>query len=331
MARSACDRARKMERVSVIVPCYNEEKNVEIFYKAITEDFAGSNYELELVFVNDGSSDGTKEALKRVSSNEDCIIKVINFSRNFGKESAMYAGFNNVTGEYTAVIDADMQQDPRLLLKMLEAFKEDPEIDAVAFYQEARKENPIIKFFKNKFYKIINSMSDVEFVSGASDFRMFRRRVVDSILRLSEKTRFSKGIFSWVGYNTRYLPYTANERMYGESKWPFVKLVKYALSGMVSFSTAPLNIATFLGMLASFASIVYLLIVIIQKLFFGIAVEGYATIVVLILFLGGVQLLCLGIIGEYLARVFIEAKNRPVYLVRDKYLNRKCENDDRKD
>ncbi len=310
-----------MKRVSVIVPCYNEEKNIEVFYNTIVGVFKDTNYELELVFVNDGSSDNTKAELYKVSKKKDCRVKAISFSRNFGKESAMYAGFCNVTGDYTAVVDADMQQDPALLLGMLKVFEEEEDIDCVAYYQQERKENKILKFFKDRFYSLINKMSDVEFVTGASDFRMFKRQVVEAILKLSEKTRFSKGIFSWVGFNTKYLPYVVNERMYGESKWSFVKLFKYALSGVVSFSTAPLSIATFLGTFFAGASMVYMVVVLIQKLFFGIAIEGYATIVMLILLLGGIQLFCLGIIGEYLARIFVESKERPIYLVRDVYTN----------
>lgn len=310
-----------MERVSVIVPCYNEEKNIEVFYDTITKVFKDVNYELELVFVNDGSADNTARCLQQLSLKNDCRVKAVSFSRNFGKEAAMYAGFCNVTGDYTAVIDADMQQDPALLLGMLKVFEEEKDVDCVAYYQERRKENAILRFFKDRFYSLINKVSDVEFVTGASDFRMFRRQVVDAILMLSEKTRFSKGIFSWVGFNTKYLPYVVNERMFGESKWSFVKLFKYALSGVVSFSTAPLSIATFMGGFFAGASMIYLVIVLIQKIFFGIAVEGYATIVVLILLLGGIQLFCLGIIGEYLARVFVESKQRPIYLVKDIYTN----------
>lgn len=310
-----------MERVSVIVPCYNEEKNVGVFYDTIVNVFKDSKYELELVFVNDGSSDKTAVELHKLSMKNDCRVKAISFSRNFGKEAAMYAGFCNVTGDYTAIIDADMQQDPALLMGMLKVFEEEKDIDSVAYYQEERKENKIIKFFKDRFYGLINKMSDVEFVTGASDFRMFRRNVVEAILKLSEKTRFSKGIFSWVGFNTKYLPYVVNERMFGESKWSFIKLFKYAISGVVSFSTAPLSIATFLGTFFAVTSMIYLLVVLIQKIFFGIAVAGYATIVVLILLLGGIQLFCLGIIGEYLARIFVESKQRPIYLVRDVFTN----------
>ena len=310
-----------MEIVSAIVPCYNEEKNVKLFFERINEAFAELNYGLEIVFINDGSKDNTLSELKKLVDTDKCSIKVVTFSRNFGKEAAMYAGFNTCTGDYAVVIDADLQQDPFLIKDMLKVLEDDEDCDCVAFFQQARKEPALLRFFKKSFYGIINKMSDVEFVNGASDFRIFRRCVVESILSISEKNRFSKGIFSWVGFNTHYLPYVANERMYGESKWNFFKLFKYALSGIISFSTVPLKVATWLGTIFSMCSIVYFIVVFCQRLFVETPIPGYATMVCLILLIGGIQLFCLGIIGEYLARTYVESKNRPVYIIKKIYSN----------
>lgn len=311
-----------MQKVSAIVPCYNEEENVKPFYDAIYEVFKElPQYCLEIVYVNDGSTDGTLKELKKIVKTAECAVKVVAFSRNFGKESAMYAGFQNCTGDLAVVIDADLQQDPALIRGMLQIMEEDPDCDSVAYFQKERKEPALLKFFKRRFYQMINHMSEVEFVNGASDFRMFRRSVVDAILSLSEKNRFSKGIFSWVGFDTKYLPYEVKERAHGSSKWNFFKLLKYAISGIVSFSTAPLKIATYFGIAFSFASVCYLLVIVFQRIINNIEIPGYATIVCLILLLGGIQLFCIGIIGEYLEKTYIETKNRPVYLVKKIYTN----------
>ena len=244
-------------------------------------------------------------------------VKIIDFSRNFGKEAAIYAGLRETTGEYISLIDADLQQNPEFVLKMVNILDENREYDCVAAYQEKRNEGKVKIFFKNCFYKIINKMADIEFVNGASDFRTFRRNMCEAILEMSEYHRFSKGIFSWVGFNTYYMPYSADERLSGTSKWSFLKLCKYAIEGIVAFTTTPLRISTMIGTLTSFASLIYMLVVIIQKLAFGIAIPGYATIVVLILFLGGIQLLSLGIIGEYLSKTYIQTKGRPIYIAKE--------------
>ncbi len=303
-------------KLSIIVPCYNEGKNVNLIYDCISKNFK-SIKSYEIIFINDGSKDDTYKVLKEISEKSKENIKVINFSRNFGKEAAMYAGLENSIGEYVSIIDADMQQDPKLVLDMVEYLDNNEEYDAVATYQEQRKEGKILTFFKTCFYKIMNKMSDTEFVQGASDFRTFRRSMVDSVLSMKEYFRFSKGIFSWVGYNTYYMPYTVSERANGTSSWSFIKLFRYAVEGIVSFSTAPLKIATFVGITSSMLSILYLLIVIIQKIFYGISVSGYATIVVLILLLGGLQLFSLGIVGEYIARTYVETKKRPIYIAKN--------------
>lgn len=309
-------------KLSLVVPCYNEENNVSLFYNAVKNDFASADFDYEIVFVNDGSKDGTFKELQKLCAG-DVPVKIVNFSRNFGKESAMYAGLKESEGDYVTIIDADLQQRPSIALDMVKMLDNEPEYDCVAAYQEERKESKLLVFFKNSFYKLINKFSDTEFIQGASDFRTFRRPMVEAILSMDEYFRFSKGLFSWVGFNTKFIPYEVEERATGTSKWSFKKLFKYALEGILAFTTAPLRIATLIGLLSSFLSIVYLIVVVIQKLFFGIAVAGYATIVVLILLIGGLQLCGLGIIGEYIARTYIQTKNRPIYIAKNVIKNHK--------
>ena len=313
-------------KLSIIIPCYNEEKNVELIHNTIVKLFYNKKIDFELIFINDGSKDNTILELKKLVEKNEAVIKVVNFSRNFGKEAAMYAGLKESTGDYVVIIDADMQQNPSLLLKMLGILENDDNYDCVAAYQEERKEGKILGGFKKLFYKLINKISEVEFVNGASDFRMFRRSMVDAILSMQEYYRFSKGIFSWVGFNTYYMPYQVSERANGSSKWSFWKLFKYAIDGIVSFTTTPLRIATILGLFISFGSFVYFLIVIIQTFIYGIDVPGYASLIGIALLLGGIQLLSLGIIGEYLARTYIENKKRPIYIAKEIITNEKKKN-----
>lgn len=309
-------------KLSLVIPCYNEEKNVSLFYEAVKKDFASVDFEYELVFVNDGSRDGTFKELQKLCGG-DLPVKIVNFSRNFGKESAMYAGLRESEGDYVTVIDADLQQRPSIALDMVRMLDAEPEYDCIAAYQDERKEGKVLTFFKNGFYKLINKFSDTEFIQGASDFRTFRRPMVEAVLRMDEYFRFSKGLFSWVGFNTKFIPYEVEERATGTSKWSFWKLFKYAMEGIFAFTTAPLRIATVVGLVTSLLSIIYLLVVVIQKLVFGIDVAGYATIVTLILLLGGIQLCCIGIIGEYIARTYIQTKNRPIYIAKDVIENHK--------
>ena len=309
-------------KLSLVVPCYNEENNVSLFYEAAKSDFSGAGFDYEIVFVNDGSHDGTFKELQKLMDG-DIPVKIVNFSRNFGKESAMYAGLRESEGDYVTIIDADLQQRPAIALDMVRMLDSEPEYDCIAAFQDKRKEGKVLSFFKNSFYKLINKFADTEFVQGASDFRTFRRPMVEAILNMDEYFRFSKGLFSWVGFNTKFIPYEVQERATGTSKWSFRKLFKYALDGIFAFTTAPLRIATILGLVTSFFSILYLIIVVIQKLAFGIAVAGYATIVVLILLLGGIQLCCIGIIGEYIARTYIQTKGRPIYIAKDVLKNGK--------
>ena len=304
-------------KLSLVIPCYNEQDNVELFYNTATEVFKDKGFDYELIFVNDGSRDQTMDKLRHIYEISDENVKVVGFSRNFGKESAIYAGLKESRGEMVCLIDADMQQRPELVLDMMAVLDKDPNYDAVACYQEGRRESKILSAFKNCFYKIINKISEIEFKSGASDFRLLRRRVVDAVLSMSEYHRFSKGIFSWVGFNTYYMPYIVEDRANGTSKWNFAKLFKYAMDGIIAFTTTPLKIATYIGLTSSAASIIYMIVVIIQKLAFGIKVPGYATTVVLILLLGGLQLFCIGMVGEYLARTYIETKHRPIYIAKE--------------
>lgn len=304
-------------KLSLIVPCYNEAANVSALQDAIINTFSPVDYDYEIIFVDDGSTDGTAEILRELHSLQKCSVKVIRFSRNFGKEAAIFAGLKRATGEYTALIDADLQQPPEVVKNMVQILDEEPDCDMVAAYQDQRNEGAFLKFFKKCFYKLINSLTDINLRQDASDFRTFRRCVAESILSLGEYHRFSKGLFAWVGYNTRFIPYTANKRNAGKTKWNFFKLLNYAVEGIIGYSTKPLRIATFLGGLTSFASMVYLVIVVLQKLIQGIDIPGYATIIVLILLLGGMQLFCIGIIGEYVGKAFEQSKNRPVYIEKE--------------
>lgn len=304
-------------KLSLIVPCYNEENNVKKFFDEVNKAFFGKVNDYEFVFVDDGSSDSTYKNLKSIyDENRMHNIQVLSFSRNFGKESAIYAGLSKAKGDMVCLIDADLQQRPEVVLEMLDVMNSNEELDCVTAYQEKRKEGKAISAIKSCFYKLINKMAEVDFVNGASDFRLMKRSMVDAILQMTEYHRFSKGIFSWVGFNTEYIPYEVAERESGESKWGFRKLFKYALEGVISFSTFPLKISTIIGFFFSLVSIIYLIIVVIQKLAFGIDIPGYATIIVLILLLGGLQLFSLGVMGEYLSKVYVQSKNRPVYILR---------------
>lgn len=304
-------------KLSLVVPCYNEAENVAAFQAAVIGAFEGCGYDYEIVFVNDGSKDATLHNLKKLYAQQACPVKVISFSRNFGKESGIYAGMEHADGEYVSIIDADLQQRPEIVRDMVKILDEEPEFDVVAAYQDRRGEGKVLSFFKKSFYAIINKLSTVKLQPDASDFRTFRRSVRDSLLSLAEYHRFSKGIFAWVGYDTKFIPYTACERNAGTTKWNFRKLMNYAIDGIIGFSTAPLRLATYLGGLTGIAAVIYMLVVILQKLIWGIDVPGYATIITLILLLGAVQLVCIGIIGEYVGRTFEQSKNRPVYLAKE--------------
>ncbi|MDO5152639.1 MAG: glycosyltransferase family 2 protein [Eubacteriales bacterium] len=304
-------------KLSLVVPCYNEAENVAAFQEAVIGAFDGCGYDYEIVFIDDGSRDATLHNLRKIHAAQKCPVKVVSFSRNFGKEAGLYAGLQHACGDYISLIDADLQQRPEIVRDMVKILDEQPEYDVIAAYQDRRSEGKVLSFFKKSFYAIINKLSDVTLQPDASDFRTFRRSVRDSILELTEYHRFSKGIFAWVGYSTCFIPYTACERAAGTTKWNFWKLTEYAIEGIIGYSTAPLRLATVLGGVSGIAAIFYLIWVILEKLIKGIDVPGYATIIVLLLFFGSMQLFCIGIIGEYVGRTFEQSKDRPVYIAKE--------------
>ena len=304
-------------KLSLIVPCYNEAENVQPFQDAVIAAFDGCGYDYEIIFVDDGSRDATLHNLKKIHGKQKCPVKVISFSRNFGKEAGIYAGLQQASGDYISLIDADLQQRPEIVRDMVKILDENEETDVVAAYQDRRGESKVLSFFKKSFYTIINKLSKVTLQPDASDFRTFRRSVRDSMVQMAEYHRFSKGIFAWVGYNTEFIPYTACERHAGTTKWNFGKLMNYAIDGIIGFSTAPLRFSTYVGAASAVIAVIYLITVILQKLIWGIDVPGYATIIVLILFFGSMQLFGIGIIGEYVGRTFEQSKNRPVYIAKE--------------
>jgi len=304
-----------MQKLSLIVPCYNEEEALPFFYAEVDKISALLNgYEVEMLFVDDGSKDKTLEVVKELSK-KDKRVKYLSFSRNFGKEAAMYAGFCNVTGDLVAVMDADMQDPPSLLPKMIQIIEEEG-YDSVATRRVTRKGEPKIRsFFARMFYKIMGKISDVDLVDGARDFRLMKRKMVDAIVAMSETNRFSKGIFGWIGFKTYWLEYENVKRVAGQTKWSFWKLFKYSMEGITNFSDAPLQIASWSGIFFTFIAVVALLVVFIRALCFGDKVAGWPSTICIILFVGGVQLFCLGMIGQYISKIFRETKKRPIYIV----------------
>ena len=307
-----------MEKISIIVPCYNEEQVIKIFYDEIKKilEMIKEDYNYELVFIDDGSKDNTLNILKELRKNDE-NISIISFSRNFGKEAGIYAGLNNSIGDLVVIMDADLQHPPKIILEMLKGIKEG--YDTVTTRRINRNGEPPIKsFFSKAFYKIMSKIIDFELVQGAQDFRMMKRNVVDSILLLKEYNRFSKGIFSWVGFKVKYIDIENEQRAAGKTKWSFRSLFKYAVEGIVSFSTVPLRISTILGMVISLIAIIATCTIIIQTLIYGKDVPGYASIITTVTFMGGIQLTCLGIIAEYISKMYLEIKDRPKYIIREK-------------
>ena len=302
-------------KLSLVVPCYNEEDVIYDFYKEVRKVFENKVESYELVFVNDGSKDKTIDILKAIHQVSD-NVKVVNFSRNFGKEAAMYAGLQQTSGEYTCVIDADLQQRPEVVLEMMDILDNDENIDCVAAYQEERKESKALTFFKDSFYKLMNKICEIEFYPGASDFRLMRRTMVDAVLGMTEYHRFSKGLFSFVGFNTKFIPYEVQERAAGESKWSFSKLFIYAVEGIVGYTTAPLKVASFAGIGFMLLAFLYMIVALIVGTATA-SITSAIAIITLILFTCGVQLLFIGIIGEYLARTYMQGKNRPVFIAKE--------------
>lgn len=309
-----------MDLVSIVVPCFNEEKNIPIFYeevsKVIKEEIELSNLCFEFIFIDDGSRDKTLDVIKKLSKDHE-QIKFISFSRNFGKEAAIYAGLENSSGEFIVLMDSDLQ-DPPYLLPQMYSFIKSGDYDCVATRRVTRKGEPIIRsFFTRAFYKIINIISKTKIVDGARDYRLMTRQMVDSILKVSEYNRFSKGIFSWVGFKTKWLEYENIERKNGKSNWSFWKLLIYAFEGIISFSTFPLHISTIMGIILSFLAVIFMIIIVIRTLLFGDDVMGWPSTMSVILFLGGIQLFSVGILGQYLSKTYLETKNRPIYIYKE--------------
>lgn len=311
------------ELISIIIPCYNEEQVLPILKEALLKVMDEmSDYNFQLLFINDGSSDQTLSILKSYH-NEDPRMNYLSFSRNFGKEAAIYAGLRNSSGQYVALMDADMQDPPSLLPEMMSYLKGD-DYECVATRRSDRKgEPPIRSFFARCFYRLINKMSDANIVDGARDFRLMKRIMVDAILSMTEYNRFSKGIFGWVGFRTKWISYENVERAAGNTKWSFWKLFLYSLEGIIGFSTAPLALASFFGLLMCVVAFLFIIIIIVRTLVFGDPTSGWPSMVCIMLLIGGIQLFCMGIIGQYLAKTYLESKNRPVYILSENSLDEK--------
>lgn len=307
--------------LSVVIPCYNEEKNIRPFFDKINTELSDIMDSTELIFINDGSRDKTLDELRQLVAKDSCKIKTVNFSRNFGKEAALFAGLENAEGDYTAIIDADLQQDPKYIREMLDILKKNPEYDGVAAYQRKRNEGRLLSFFKSCFYKLINKITEVEFYRSASDFRVLSRKMVNAVLSMPERCRFSKGIFSWIGFNVYYMPYDVAERHRGKSKWNFWKLFSYAVNGIIAFSDKPLILASVLGIIFCAAAIIMMLWIVIKTIIYGDPVAGFPTLASLILLLSGIQLFFIGLIGQYMAKIYSESKARPIYIAKDSLEN----------
>ncbi len=308
-----------MSLLSVIVPCYNEEENIQLFYEELlksTKCLAEKGVELELLYINDGSKDGTVQEVKRLHE-LDGRVHLISFSRNFGKEAAMFAGLENAAGDYVVLMDADLQDPPALLPEMLSYIEEG--YDSVATRRVNRKgEPPVRSFFARRFYRLMKRISKTEMMDGARDYRLMTRQMVDAILSMREYNRFTKGIFGWVGFNTKWLEYENVERVKGETKWNFWKLCVYSIEGITAFSTAPLLIASVVGVLFCLLAFAMIIFIIVRKLIFGDPVSGWPSMVCIILLTSGVQFFCTGILGQYLSKTYMEVKRRPIYLVKEK-------------
>ena len=311
-----------MKKISIVIPCYNEEETIPYFYEEINKAIKKMKNSFEFIFVNDGSKDKTIEVIKKYAKN-DKRVKFIDFSRNFGKEAAMYAGLELSDGDYVAIMDADLQDPPSLLPEMVSTL-DDNTYDCVATRRVTRKGEPIIRsFFARRFYRLINKLSKIEMVDGARDFRLMTRQMANSILELKEYNRYSKGLFSFVGFNTKWLEYKNVKRVAGETKWSFWKLFKYAIEGIIAFSTAPLAIAAFLGVLFCLISFILIIFIIVRTLLYGDSTAGWPSLVCIIFFVSGIQLFCTGIIGAYLSKTYLETKHRPIYIVKETNIKHK--------
>ncbi len=308
-----------MALLSIVVPCYNEQENIADFYTAVMEQapaLKALGADLELIYVDDGSKDDTVGEIKKMYQ-KDKRIRMLSFSRNFGKEAAIYAGMSASKGDYVVIMDVDLQDPPALLPEMLR-YVESGEYDSVGTRRVSRKgEPPIRSFFARWFYRIMRKLSKTDIVDGARDYRLMNRRFVDAVLSMKEYNRFSKGIFGWVGFKNKWLEFENVERRKGETKWNFWKLFLYSMDGIFGFSTMPLMISTWCGLVLFILSVIALVFIVVRKLFFGDPVDGWASTACIIIFLGGIQLFCIGILGQYMSRIYLEVKDRPIYIVRE--------------
>lgn len=306
-----------MDKISAVIPCYNEEQALPYLYEELVKVAQQMNsIDFEFIFVNDGSKDKTLNVIRELRK-KDKKVRYVSFSRNFGKEAAIYAGLEASKGDFVVMLDADLQDPPHLMVEMYDAIKNEG-FDSVATRRVDRKGEPIIRsFFAKQFYKLINKISDTEIVDGARDFRLMTRQMVDAILKLGEYNRFSKGIFGWVGFETKWISYENVERVAGETKWSFIGLFFYSLEGIIAFSTRPLAIASVFGILFFIFALIWTAIIVTKTLIWGNPVAGYPSLISAIFFIGGIQLLCLGILGQYLAKTYLETKKRPIYLAKE--------------
>lgn len=306
------------QKISIVVPCYNEESVIELFYEETIKVVKKieNKYDYEFIFIDDGSKDKTFEKLKKLRQQDD-NIRIISFSRNFGKEAGIYAGLSNAVGDLVVLIDADLQHDPKIILEMINGIEEG--YDTVTTKRKNRKGEPIFKsIFSKMFYKLMQKMINIELVQGAQDYRMMNRKVVDAILSLEEYNRFSKGIFSWVGFKVKYIEVENKQRASGQSKWSFKSLLKYAVEGITSFTTAPLKISMILGFIISILAMILAIEIVVQTIVVGKETPGYASTITAVLFIGGIQLISIGILSEYISKMYMEIKNRPKYIIKDK-------------
>ncbi len=328
-----CRMEKEMELLSIVVPCYNEQETIEDYYHAISQirdQLHERDCELEVILVDDGSSDGTLEKMKQMSK-ENSWIYYISFTRNFGKEAGIYAGLIHARGDYAGLMDVDLQDPPELILEMLDILREGV-YDCAAARRTCRKGEPVIRsFFSWAFYKLMRRISDLEIMDGARDFRLMTKRYVTSLLELKEYNRFSKGMFGWVGYRTKWLEYENIERKKGKTKWSFFSLLMYSADGITAFSTMPVRLAAWIGLVFCLLAFLFIIIIVFRTLMFGDPVAGWPSMLCVILLLSGIQLFCLGILGEYLSKIYMEVKKRPVYLCRETNIDRRADGSETKE
>ena len=309
--------------LTIIIPCFNEEETIPLFFEAVEVQKDKMDITIEYIFVNDGSKDQSLSEIRRLVDRY-AYVHFIDFSRNFGKEAAMYAGLQRASGDFVTIMDADLQDPPELLPQMLTMLSTNPDLDCVGTRRVTRDgESATRSFLARTFYKLMDKISDAQLVDGARDFRMMRRQMVDAILSLTEYNRFSKGLFTWVGFKTEYLTYRNRERVAGQTSWSLKQLFRYSIEGITDFSDLPLSIATYLGMISCVIAIISIIVIVLRTLIFGDPTDGWPSLASIILLLGGIQLLCIGIIGKYVGKIYLETKNRPIYIIKDTDIKKK--------